>query len=101
MILLPNINPQLSFVGSDRQWFIISLIILGSILILKNSPVQAKEMRKNLSEDDFTLIENLAKDEKSPVNSLMLLDLLKAYDMTGKSYIESLSLEMMVIAICV
>lgn len=68
-------------------------------LIIKN--ISRKEVldnyKKDIGEDDFKLIENISK---SKINSGMLLEIIKAYDMTGKSYIESLPLELAVIAIC-
>lgn len=70
------------------------------ILILKNAPNLAKVLKEQVSEDDWTILENIAKDEKSKINSGVLLELLKAYDATGKAYIESLPLEMATVAVC-
>ncbi|MEK7184987.1 MAG: hypothetical protein AAB683_02540, partial [Patescibacteria group bacterium] len=84
----------------------ISLVIekMRIVLLLKNSISQVKNLKEQISEDDWKVIESLTKgkegNEKSKINSGMLLELLKAYDATGKSYIESLPLEMAVIAIC-
>ncbi len=68
-------------------------------LIIKN--ISSKEIfdnyKKDIGEDDFKIIESISK---SKINSGMLLEIIKAYDMTGKSYIESLPLELAVIAIC-
>ncbi len=92
----------------------IALVIekMRIVLILKNSTSQVASLKEQISEDDWKVIESLVKgndnekggDEnnqiKNKINSGMLMELLKAYDATGKSYVESLPLEMMVIAIC-
>ena len=66
------------------------------ILILKNSSVD-NAIKESVSEDDWKIIEALAKDEKSKINSGLLRDLLKAYDTTGQAYISSLPLELAVV----
>ncbi len=53
------------------------------------------EVAKALEKEGY--VEKVAKEGN--INSAMLLELLKAYDATGKSYIESLPLELAVIAI--
>jgi len=71
-----------------------------TILLLKNAPALAKELQEHVSEDDWKMVESLAKDPASAISSGLLLELLKAYDMTGRSYVESLPMEMAVIAVC-
>lgn len=72
------------------------------VLLLKNSAAGSIEndLQQHVSEDDWKVLSSLAKDEKSSINSKMLVELLKAYDATGKAYIESLPLELAVIEIC-
>lgn len=70
------------------------------VLILKNAPSLAKSLEEQVSEDDWKLLQNLAQAKETRLGSATLLELLKAYDGTGKAYIESLPLEMAVIAIC-
>ncbi len=69
------------------------------VILLKNS-VNENDLQQHVSEDDWKVLTTLAKEEKSAVNSKMLVELLKAYDATGKAYIESLPLELAVIALC-
>ena len=69
------------------------------VLLLKNS-ANENDLQQHVSEDDWKVLTGLAKEEKSTVNSKMLIELLKAYDATGKAYIESLPLELAVIAVC-
>ncbi len=72
------------------------------ILLLKNISIQKNidKLKEQVSEDDWKVIETLVKNEKSKINSVLLLELLKAYEATGKAYIESLPLEMVVVEIC-
>jgi hypothetical protein len=70
------------------------------ILLLKNAPNLAKTLKEQVSEDDWKQLEVLATEKlegKVGINSAVLLELLKAYDATGRAYIESLPLEMAVI----
>jgi DNA polymerase-3 subunit gamma/tau len=70
------------------------------ILLFKNAPTLAKELQETVSEDDWKIIENLSKSTESRINSAILLELIRAYDATGKAYIESLPLELATITIC-
>ena len=56
-------------------------------------------MKQSVSEDDWVILEKISKDEKSKVGSGMLRELLKAYDMTSYSYIETLPLEIAIVDI--
>jgi DNA polymerase-3 subunit gamma/tau len=67
-------------------------------VLLKNVP-NANDLQQHVSEDDWNVLVELAKNEKSAVNSKMLVELLKAYEATGRAYIESLPLELAVIEI--
>ncbi|MEK7463933.1 MAG: DNA polymerase III subunit gamma/tau [Patescibacteria group bacterium] len=71
------------------------------ILLLLKNLTNATDLQQHVSEDDWKVLSALAKEEKTLVNSKMLVELLKSYDATGKAYIESLPLELAVIAICV
>jgi DNA polymerase-3 subunit gamma/tau len=67
-------------------------------LLLKSAPSMGKDLREHLSNDDWSVIENLASSQG--MTSALLLELIRAYDATGRSYVESLPLELAVIAIC-
>jgi DNA polymerase-3 subunit gamma/tau len=81
----------------------ISLILekIRIILILKNvnSISSVESLKQSVSEDDWVILEKISKDEKSKVGSSMLRELLKAYDMTSYSYIETLPLEIAIVDI--
>lgn len=68
------------------------------VLLLKNAPTLAKELQENVSEEDWKVIEKLAQE--GTLTPPMLVELLKAYDSIGRSYIEALPMELAVIGIC-
>lgn len=80
----------------------VSLILekVRIVLLLKNAPAMVKSLQEQVSEDDWKVLETLAGNKESKLSSASLLELLKAYDGTGRAYIESLPLELGVIAIC-
>ncbi len=69
------------------------------VILLNNSSILSNEIKKDVGEDEYIKIEELAKANDSKLKASTLIELLKAYDMVGKSYIESLSLELMAIEI--
>ncbi len=69
------------------------------VILLNNSSILSSEIKKDVGEDEYIKIEELAKANDSKLKASTLIELLKAYDMVGKSYIESLSLELMAIEI--
>lgn len=69
------------------------------ILLLKNAPALMKTLQEQVSEDDWKILDKLSDDKESKLNSATLLMLLKAYDATGRAYIESLPLELGVVDI--
>jgi DNA polymerase-3 subunit gamma/tau len=68
------------------------------ILLLKNASGMADELKEHVSEDDWKMVDALSKEPN--MTSGLLLELIKAYDATGRSYIEALPLELAVIAFC-
>lgn len=75
----------------------ISLVLEKTrIILLAKNIEDHKELKEHVSEDDWKMIEGIIKNENSQINSKVLVELLKAYDMTGKAYIESLPLELAV-----
>jgi len=85
--------------GNISMKTFVSLILerVRIILLLKNASSMKKSLMEQVSEDDWKIIEELANDINSKLNSGILLELLKAYDATGKAYIESLPLELIVV----
>lgn len=78
----------------------ISIILerLRIVLLLKNIDSSEKEKIKDLlSEEDWVFLNDISKDKDSKINSKVLYEILKSYDATGKSYIDSLPLELSVI----
>ena len=71
------------------------------ILLLKNAPSMAKELREQVSEEDWKVIEGLVgNDGASSITPAILVELIKAYDAIGRSHIEALPMELAVIAVC-
>ncbi len=68
------------------------------VLLLKNAPGMAKELQENVSGEDWKVIESIAGGQG--IAPPVLVELLKAYDVIGRSYIEALPMELAVIAIC-
>ncbi|MES3031310.1 MAG: DNA polymerase III subunit gamma/tau [Patescibacteria group bacterium] len=66
-----------------------------ALLLFKNAPSLAKELKDQMSEEDYAWLSTTG-DMTSPV----LLELLRAYDATGKAYLETLPLEMAVVGVC-
>ena len=66
-----------------------------ALLIFKNAPSLVPDLKDHMSEEDYAWL-STAGDMTSPV----LLELLKAYDATGRAYIETLPLEMAVVGVC-
>ena len=67
------------------------------IILLSNSPSLKDKIKSEIGEDEFKIIFELANNKDSKLKSGLLIDLLKAYEMIGKSYIESLPIELAVI----
>jgi len=70
------------------------------ILLLKNAPSMEKDLKDSVSQDDWKILETMNKDSTSNLSPKTLLALLTAYDAIGRSYIESLPLELATIEIC-
>lgn len=68
---------------------------MRTILLLKSAPGMAKELQEHVSEDDWKMVESLAKEGN--ITSTQLLEIIKAYDAIGRSYIDVLPLELAVI----
>ncbi len=66
-----------------------------TIILLRNAPGMEKELKEHFSEEDYKTLSVIAD-----ISPRVLLELLKAYDSIGRSYIESLPLELAVIEVC-
>jgi DNA polymerase-3 subunit gamma/tau len=70
------------------------------MLLLRNAPGMADELKERVSEDDGNLLQKLSLDKESHLSSAVLLELIKAYDAVGRAHIETLPLELAVITVC-
>jgi len=80
--------------GMDIKMFIaLALEKMRFALLYKNSKDSTKGMTEHMSPEDAALLGGLT------VTSAMLAALLRAYDETGKAYIQTLPLELAVLAL--
>lgn len=83
---------------SIRVFLALVLEKLRAVLLIRNAP--SGDFTKDFSGEDSKILAAIASDPKSKVTSSALLELLKAYELCARSYIESLPLELAVVTIC-
>ena len=71
-----------------------------AVILLRNLPARRVDILANYSEEESAFLEKLATDPKSPVNSHMLLRLLDTAELTTRSQIPSLPLEVAIVDLC-
>lgn len=69
------------------------------VLLLKNAPQMARDIEKEVSEEDFAYLKLLAEQKENAISSATLLEMLFAYDFVGRSYIPELPLELALVKI--
>lgn len=74
----------------------LSLILIKTraLLLLKFVKGRERKFEDAFSEDDLKFLKDLAEDKEVSINSEVLLELLKAYDVIGRSTIPQLPLEL-------
>ena len=70
---------------------------IRAVILLRNAPGEREDILASFAEGDMEDIEMLAKDKTSSINSHMLLRLLDAAEMTGKTHIAQLPLELAIV----
>lgn len=84
--------------NSDMKLFARLLLErVRAVLLLRHSPADGKAMLEEVGEEDAKALEAMSKDAKSPLNSALLARLLAAADMTGRTAIPELPLELAII----
>lgn len=73
---------------------------MRAVILLRHSPGKREEVLSQYGEDDAQLIEEIANDAKSPVNSGLLGRALEAGGYVGKTTIPELPLELLLIEHC-
>lgn len=68
-----------------------------AVLLLKNAPSAREYLVTQFGEDDFVLLQELAKMEDVKINAKVLLKLLDAHTATSHAYIKQLPLEIAVV----
>ena len=74
---------------------------MRAVMLFRNAPKDAESYLVNYTAEDRALIESIAKDPKTPINSKTLLRFLEASEMVGRTHIAVLPLELAVIDVCV
>ena len=67
---------------------------LRLVLLLKYAKEMEKEISEEVSPDDFAFIKKLASAADSSISSVLLSELLVAYDAVGRAYIPALPIEL-------
>ena len=71
-----------------------------AVILLRNLPARSADILAPFAEDDAKTLEELSKDNSSPLNSHTLLRLLDAADQTFRTSIPHLPLEVAIIDLC-
>lgn len=71
-----------------------------AVILLRNLPARTADILAPFAEDDAKILEELSKDNSSPLNSHLLIRLLDAADQTFRTSIPHLPLEVAVIDLC-
>ncbi|MCK5060040.1 MAG: DNA polymerase III subunit gamma/tau [Candidatus Pacebacteria bacterium] len=69
------------------------------VLLLRFAPEMEKEIKEELTDEDFKFLKDLSKNKDSNISSATLYTLLTAYENTQYSYIQTLPLELALIKI--
>lgn len=72
---------------------------LRFILLLKFSAGMDEIMKEEVSEEDFSFLKDLSVKKEANISSGVLLEMLNAYDNSGKAYIPELPLELALVKI--
>jgi DNA polymerase III subunit gamma/tau len=70
------------------------LMKVRTLLLLKFSKNKEKQISETLSEEDFEWLKKIAEKKETKIDSEVLLELLRAHDMVGRSAIPQLPLEL-------
>ncbi|MFZ2253119.1 MAG: DNA polymerase III subunit gamma/tau [Minisyncoccia bacterium] len=70
------------------------------IMLIRHNPKNAELIAAQFGDDEGKLLEEYAKDAKSPINSHLLIKALDMGEYVGKSYISELPLELLMLEHC-
>jgi len=87
--------------NTDMKLFVrLILERVRAIILLRNLPARRTDILANYSSDESALLEKISSDLKSPINSHLLLRLLDTAELTNRSQIPSLPLEVAIVDLC-
>ncbi len=76
-------------------YFKLVLHKLRAVLLLRNLPSSAENLKEELTDTDFTFVQKLATEKGTKINSETLLTLLSNYDLVAKAYLPEMVLELL------
>lgn len=86
---------------ADMKLFVRLLLErVRAVMLLRNMPAKKDDILAAFPESDQAQLEALSKDAASPLNSHLLLRLLEAAEMTGRTAVPQLPLELAVVELC-
>jgi len=77
----------------------LALMKLRFVLLLKFAKDMEKVIKEKVSDNDFEFLKNLAGEKEQGINSVLLFELLGAYDMSGRTHIPELPIELALVKI--
>lgn len=87
--------------NTDMKLFIRLLLERArAVILLRNLPAHRADILANYSPEESAFLEKLSIEQKSPINSHLLLRLLDTAELTTRSQIPSLPLEVAIVDLC-
>ncbi len=81
--------------NTDVKMFLkLGLMKMRYVLLLKYAKEMEKVIKEKVSSDDFKLLLKLSSEKSSGINSILLYELLGAYDMVSRTQIPELPIEL-------
>ena len=73
---------------------------LRFVLLLRHAPEMKATIAKEVSEEDFVLLQKIASGKETKISSSTILEFLKAEEFLGAAAVPSLPLELAIIKLC-
>ncbi len=73
---------------------------IRTIILIRYASSGKESLLAQYTEEDRQELEELAKEQKSPINSHLLLRLLDATELVGRTYLPALPLELAIVELC-
>ncbi len=91
---------SVSEVNTDLKIFLkLALMKMRYILLLRFAKEMEKTIKEKVSAEDFVFLQGLSLEPKQGITSGLLYELLGAYDMTGRTHIPELPIELALVKV--